>query len=62
MNYYIIIFGLLYGMFITVLFIPSKSEKLYPVKFELCKSDIKCSYDVDDIPNSYAEEYLNSKK
>jgi hypothetical protein len=58
----IVFFGILYGLFITVLLIPSKSENLYPTKFELCKQDLQCSYTVSDIPNSVAETYLNSKK
>lgn len=57
-----ILYGLIIGGFITILIIPSNSEKLYPTKFEICKQDPKCLYDVDDIPNKVAEDYLKSKK
>jgi hypothetical protein len=59
---YILIFGFLYGCVIVILLLPTKSEKLYPTKFEICRQDTQCSYTVDDIPNSFTEEYLKSKK
>jgi hypothetical protein len=49
---FFIIMAILYGCLLTIIIMPTKSEKLYPAKFEMCKLDPKCSYTVSDIPNS----------
>jgi hypothetical protein len=36
--------------------VPTKSERLYPLKFEMCRQDVRCSYRVSDIPDKLVEK------